>query len=73
MLLRRDFRPRASAVLLSLTIPGMILAMSVTSMGSVALPVMFAFGLAGRRIARQRVSAPLEFTDAESHASPAAG
>jgi hypothetical protein len=51
-LLHNGFRPRASAWLLAVSIPFAVLITQVTSMGSVALPMMFAFGLAGRRLAR---------------------
>jgi hypothetical protein len=50
-LLRRRFVPRSSAWLLALTFPLAVAIMQVTSMGSAALPVMFAFGIAGRRLA----------------------
>ncbi|WP_028637448.1 hypothetical protein [Nocardioides sp. URHA0032] len=39
------------AALLTLAVPGMILIPMVTSMGSVVLPIAFAFGILGRRIA----------------------
>lgn len=51
-LVRNGFVPKTSAWLLTLTIPLAMGILEVTSMGSAALPVMFAFGLAGRRIAR---------------------
>ena len=51
-LLVKRFRPTLPAVLLALLIPLAIGILQVTSMGSVALPVMFAFGILGRRIAR---------------------
>ena len=51
-LLRRGFEPKASAWLLALTFPAVFVILMVTSMGNVALPVMFAFGIAGRRLAR---------------------
>jgi hypothetical protein len=51
-LLVKGFRPRLPAVLLALQIPLLIGITTVTSLGSGALPVMFAFGLLGRRIAR---------------------
>lgn len=51
-LLRRGVQPRLSGWLLALIIPLAIAISMVTSMGSMALPVMFAFGLIGRRIAR---------------------
>jgi hypothetical protein len=50
-LLRRGFRPRATAWLLALTFPLAFVIEMVTSMGSLALPVAFAFGIAGRRLA----------------------
>jgi hypothetical protein len=52
-LLRRGFRPRTPAVLLALAIPEMIAITQVTSMGSVALPMAFAFGILGRRLAAE--------------------
>lgn len=48
-LLRNGFTPRASAWLLAITFPAFFLVTQVTSMGSIALPIMFGFGLAGRR------------------------
>jgi hypothetical protein len=51
-LLRNGFRPRATSWLLTLTIPLVMGILQVTSLGSAALPTMFAFGIAGRRIAR---------------------
>ncbi|HET6625304.1 MAG TPA: hypothetical protein VFG63_02845 [Nocardioidaceae bacterium] len=56
-LLRNRFRPRATAALLALQIPLAVGILQVTSMGNAALPVMFAFGIAGRRIARERTYA----------------
>ncbi len=50
-LLRNGLRPRISAWLLTLTFPLAVLLMSITSQGSAALPVMFAFAILGRRIA----------------------
>lgn len=50
VLLRRRFRPRATAWLLTLTIPLAFVALQFTSMGSAALPVMFAFAVAGRQL-----------------------
>jgi hypothetical protein len=49
-LLRRGFRPRLSAWLLTLTLPGLFLITMVTSMGSITLPIAFAFAVAGRRL-----------------------
>ena len=51
-LLVKRFRPTLPAVLLALMIPLAFGILQVTSMGSVALPVMFAFGILGRRLAR---------------------
>jgi len=39
------------AVLLALAVPGLVLIPMVTSLGSVVLPIAFAFGILGRRIA----------------------
>ena len=51
-LLLKRFRPALPAVLLALMIPAALAITSVTSLGSAVLPVMFAFGILGRRIAR---------------------
>jgi hypothetical protein len=51
-LLVKRFRPVVPAVLLALLIPLAVGILQVTSMGNAALPVMFAFGILGRRIAR---------------------
>jgi len=51
-LLVKRFRPRLPAVLLAFVIPLAFGILQVTSMGSAALPVMFAFGILGRRVAR---------------------
>ena len=51
-LLVKRFRPALPAVLLAATIPLAVAVLQVTSMGSAALPVMFAFAILGRRIAR---------------------
>jgi len=61
-LLVKRFRPVLPAVLLVLSVPGFILIPEVTSLGSVALPMMFAFGILGRRIANAESvpSEPLE-------------
>lgn len=50
-LLRRGFRPRSSAVLLTVALPGFFLITLVTSMGNSVLPVLFAVAIAGRRAA----------------------
>ncbi len=51
-LLVKGFRPRGPAWLLALAFPGAILIPQVTSMGSIVLPIAFAFAILGRRIAR---------------------
>jgi hypothetical protein len=43
---------------LALVIPLSLGILQVTSMGSAALPVMFAFGILGRRIARAESPTP---------------
>jgi hypothetical protein len=50
-LLLKRFRPTLPAVLLTSMIPLAFAITEVTSLGSAALPVMFAFGLLGRRLA----------------------
>lgn len=50
-LLVKGYRPRAAAVLLALALPGALAITAVTSMGNVVLPIAFAFGILGRRIA----------------------
>jgi hypothetical protein len=45
------------AWLLALTLPGLFVISEVTSLGSVFLPIAFAFGILGRRIAREPQSA----------------
>ena len=66
-LLRNGFRPRATSWLLTLTIPLVVGLLQFTSLGSAALPIMFAFAIVGRQIAREH---PTETTAATS---PAAG
>jgi hypothetical protein len=51
-LLVKRFRPALPGVLLAATIPLAVAILQVTSMGSAALPVMFAFALLGRQISR---------------------
>lgn len=50
-LLRNGFRPRASAWLLTLTLPGLFVISMFTSLGNVVLPIAFAFGIVGRQLA----------------------
>lgn len=52
VLLVRRFRPSGPAVLLTATLPLAVVIVQVTSLGSVTLPVIFAFAILGRRIAR---------------------
>jgi hypothetical protein len=67
-LLHNRFRPAAAAWLLAATFPAVFVILSVTSMGNVVLPIAFAFGIIGRRLAHedQRVETP-------TAASPARG
>lgn len=53
--LRAGLRPRTSAWLMTLVVPLGLVIGQVTSMGSVLLPVAFAFGLLGRRLAADAV------------------
>jgi glucose uptake protein GlcU len=53
-LLRRRLTPKLPAWLLTLMIPLAVGIDQVTSMGSMALPVMFAFGILGHQIAGER-------------------
>ena len=50
-LLVRRSAPRLPALLLALAIPLALLITQVTSLGNAVLPVMFAFGITGRRLA----------------------
>jgi hypothetical protein len=68
-LLRRGFRPKVSAWLLALAFPLAFALDAFTSMGSMALPVMFAFGVAGHRFVSDRPAATTLRTADES-ASP---
>lgn len=56
-LLVRGFRPWFPALLLAGTFPlAFLVILQVTSMGSAALPIMFAFGLLGRRLGAETAS-----------------
>jgi hypothetical protein len=57
--LRNGFRPRTPAWLLTVMFPAAFLITEVTSMGNVALPVMFAFGILGRRLAQSPTAVPV--------------
>lgn len=50
-LLKREFRPRTSAVLLAGAFPLALLVTQVTSLGNAALPISFAFALCGLGLA----------------------
>jgi hypothetical protein len=50
-LLVRRSAPRLPALLLALAIPLALLITQVTALGNAVLPVMFAFGITGRRLA----------------------
>jgi hypothetical protein len=63
-LLVKRFRPTLPPVLLALVIPLAFGILQVTSMGNAALPVMFAFGILGRRIARAESTTTAEPTKA---------
>lgn len=52
-LLRRGFRPRIAAVLLTASFPLAILIPQITSLGNVLLPMAFAFGIIGRQLAAE--------------------
>jgi hypothetical protein len=60
-LLRNRFQPRATAWLLALWIPLFIGIGQVTSLGNAVLPIVFAFGIAGRRISRETSPQPNRF------------
>ncbi len=57
-LLRRGFRPRATAVLLALWLPLFVLLSSIIAMGAGVVPVVWAFGLAGWSMATAPQQAP---------------
>lgn len=61
-LLRRGFRPRSTAWLLTVAFPGAILIPAVTSLGNIVLPIAFAFGIAGRQLARATSYEPVAGT-----------
>jgi hypothetical protein len=48
----KKFRPRTAAVLLALVLPGAFVITEVTSLGNITLPIAFAFGILGLRMAR---------------------
>jgi hypothetical protein len=52
-LIAHGYRPRATGWLLALSVPLAFAITQFTSLGSGALPEMFAFGIAGRQLARE--------------------
>jgi hypothetical protein len=58
VLLRRGFRPRVTAVLLALIFPLMIAVSSLMSLGSGFIPMLIAWGFAGRAIAAEDTTVP---------------
>ncbi len=69
-LLVKGFRPRLPAVLLAATFPLALVITMFTSLGSVALPIAFAFGLLGRRIARDQHTGSRERSRVPAAAEP---
>ncbi|HEU4909194.1 MAG TPA: hypothetical protein VFT17_10035, partial [Propionibacteriaceae bacterium] len=69
-LLVRGSPPRLPALLLALVIPLAWLILQVTSLGNAALPVMFAFGILGRRLALGSAAAELPAAGAKPRSSP---
>ncbi len=61
-LLRKGFSPRSSAWLLVLTVPGFLVIPMFTSLGSISLPVAFAFGILGRTMAHGATLSPASAT-----------
>ncbi len=51
-LVRNGLRPRAAAWLLAATFPFALVITAFTSLGSIVLPIAFAFGLMGRQLAK---------------------
>lgn len=47
-MLARRYRPRATAILLTLAVPGLVVIPMFVSLGSIALPIAFAWALAAR-------------------------
>ena len=58
-LLRRGFRPRATAVLLVAWFPAFFVLSGVVAMGAALLPLLWAFGLAGRALAADSARLPV--------------
>ena len=63
-LLVRGSAPRLPALLLALAIPLAWLILQATSLGNAALPIMFAFGILGRRLASGSAVADLPAAEA---------
>ncbi len=60
LLLKNRFRPSGTAWLLTLSFPLALAIAQITSLGNALLPVVFAFGIAGRSIARGPSPSPME-------------
>lgn len=58
VLLRRGFRPRVTAVLLAVILPLLVAVSSLMSLGSAFIPMLLAWGFAGRAIAADDVRRP---------------
>jgi hypothetical protein len=57
-LLRRDFRPRATAWLLTLSLPLFVLLSTVSSLGTGIVPLVLAWAFAGHRLAANAATRP---------------
>jgi hypothetical protein len=60
VLLRRGFRPRTTAVLLAIILPLVITVQMFMSLGSAFIPMLIAWGFAGRAIVAQDANEPAE-------------
>ncbi len=67
-LLATRSRPVVPALLLAAQIPLALAITAVTSLGSAALPVMFAFGILGRRVARAEAAPDQPMAPTRRHA-----
>ncbi len=57
VLLRRGYRPTVTAVLLALIVPLVLGVSSLMSLGSAFIPMLFAWGFAGRSMSTSGVEA----------------
>ncbi len=53
-LLVKGFRPRATAILVALALPGVVLIPEVTSLGNIVLPLAFGWAIGARRLCSER-------------------